>query len=56
MELELTICKYFNIEPIKIKYYPLSLFNEMVTFVSDIINERKIKKFQEDAQRQLRGR
>jgi len=55
-ELELVVCKYFNIEPIRLQYYPLSLYNAMITFMEKVINENKIRDFQQKAQRQLRGR
>jgi len=55
-ELELTVCKYFNISPLELQIYPISLFNDMVTFMDKIIKERKIKDFQEKSRRYLRGR
>ena len=55
-ELELTVCRYFNIEPIKIGRYPYSLFNDMVAYMEKVISENKIKNFQQKAQKQLRGR
>ena len=55
-ELELVVCKYFNIEPLRLKFYPISLFNDMVTFMDSVIKERKIKDFQEKARKQLRSR
>ena len=55
-ELELTVCRYFNIEPTRIKHYPYSLFNDMVAYMEKVISENKIKDFQQKAQKQLRGR
>lgn len=54
-ELELMVCKYFNIEPIRLRHYPYSLFCDMVAYMEKIINENNIKKFQETAHRKLRG-
>ena len=55
-ELELTVCRYFNIEPIRLRHYPYSLFCDMVAYMEIVINENKIKDFQQKAQLQLRGR
>ena len=55
-EVELTVCRYFGIEPIRIGHYPYSLFNDMIAYMEKVINENKIKDFQQKAQGQLRGR
>jgi len=40
----------------RLKYYPISLFNDMIAYMEKVINGRKIKDFQEKAKRKLHGK